>query len=204
MAATTVFIDDAVSGNLPPICAKSGEPTTRHLTITQDMTGSLGALWLALFFGPPGWLLLLLVAASRRRSNLTVRLPYSAEVLGWYASAVRQMFWCIAVAIAALVACLAAAAVIPIFPAGSLAFIASVIVLAGAVAVAIFRWRAHRLLVVLSLDASGRWLTLHKVHPAFADACAEAARQPNPATRSTAPARRPAAPADDHRHATDR
>jgi hypothetical protein len=48
----------------------------------------------------------------------------------------------------------------------------------GAVATAVCRWRAQRLLVGLSLDASGRWVTLHKVHPAFAEACtaAEAAR----------------------------
>ena len=165
---------------MPPICAKSGEPTSRHLTITQDMTGSLGALWLALFFGPLGWLLLLVVAATRRRSNLTVRLPYAADVLGWYASAVRQTLWCIGGAFAVLAACLAAPAVIPIFPADRLALIVPTVMLLGVVAVAWCRWRAHRLLVHLSLDASGRWVTLHKVHPAFADACSRAARQRTP------------------------
>lgn len=177
MAAVTVFVDDAVGGNLPGICAKSGEPTTRHLTITEDMTGSLGALWLAVPFGPVGWLILVLVAASRRRSKLTVRLPYSTQVLGWYTSAVRQMLWCLGGTVVALGLCIAAPAAIPIVD-GSTAWIAAMAVFgAGAVATTVCRWRGQRLLVGLSLDASGRWVTLHKVHPAFAEACTVAERR---------------------------
>jgi hypothetical protein len=173
VATSTVFIDDAVQGRLPPICAKSGEPTARHLTITQDMTGSLGALWLAVLFGPLGWLVLVVVAASRQRRNLTVRLPYSPHIIGRYASGVRQMFWCIAVVVALVVGALVAPAVIPIFPASRSVIVAAVVALFGVIVVAIFRWRAQRLLVKLSLDASGRWVTLREVHPAFAHACAE-------------------------------
>lgn len=177
MAAVTVFIDDAVRGNLPGICAKSAEPTTRHMTITEDMSGSLGALWLAVLFGPVGWLVLVLVALSRRRSNLTVRLPYSTQVLGWYTSAVREMYWCIGGTVAALGLCVAASVAIPIVD-GSTAWIAAMAVLVvGVVATAVCRWRALRLLVGLTLDASGRWVTLHDVHPVFAEACTAAERR---------------------------
>jgi hypothetical protein len=142
------------------------------------MTGSLGGLWLALFFGPPGWLLLVIVAACRPRRDLTVRLPYSTEVLGWYAAAVRRMFWGIGSVIAVLVASVVAPGIIPIFPAARLTVVVSVVVVVGAAAVGVLRWRAQRLLVGLSLDASGRWVTLHDVHRNFADACVERAQAP--------------------------
>ena len=185
MAAVTVFIDDAVRGNLPDICAKSGEPTTGHMTITEDMSGSLGALWLAVLFGPVGWLILVLVASSRRRSNLTVRLPYSTRVLGRYTSAVREMFWCIGVTVAALGMCVAAVVAIPIVDGSTAWMAATAVLVVGVVATAVCRWRALRLLVGLTLDASGRWVTLHRVHPVFAEACAAAERR-GAADRSTA------------------
>lgn len=185
MAVVTVFVDDAVRGNLPGICAKSGEPTTGHMTITEDMSGSLGALWLAVLFGPIGWLILVLVASSRRRSNLTVRLPYSTQVVGWYTSAVREMFWCIGGTVAGIGLCAASVVAIPIVE-GFTAWIAATAVLAvGVVATTVCRWRSLRLLVGLSLDASGRWVTLHRVHPAFAEACTVAERR-SAADRSTA------------------
>ena len=49
MALTRVFVDDAVLGRLPQVCAKDAVATTSHLTVDQAVgERGLGALWLLL------------------------------------------------------------------------------------------------------------------------------------------------------------
>ena len=78
MASAMVFVDDAVLGHLPPVCAKTGEATTDHLILTVPVGGSegLGIAWLLLLAGPLGWLGLVVLQLTRRSETLTVRLPF--------------------------------------------------------------------------------------------------------------------------------
>lgn len=178
MAATTVFVDDAVQGNLPPVCAKTGAPTSKRLTIHQDLTGGLGAAWVLVFFGPLGWLVLLLVAASRRRSTLTVRIPYASDRLDTYVRTARRTIH-LALGTGAGLLLVVAAHYGKVFTAPAASMIAGLAVLVvGGIAVIVNGTIARRMLVGISLDASGRWVTLRQVHPAFAAACEAAKRTP--------------------------
>lgn len=182
MAATTVFVDDAVQGNLPPVCAKTGVPASGRLTIHQDLTGGLGAAWVLVFFGPLGWLVLFLVAATRRRSTLTVRIPYAdAELETYVRTARRTIHLAIATGLALLAIC-GAAFGLAVDPSWAMLPGLGVLVVGG-LAVIINGTLARRMLVGIGLDASGRWCTLSRVHPAFAAAC-DLAKQP-PASRPT-------------------
>ena len=82
MAQVTVFVDDAVQGTLPAVCAKDGVPTADRLTV-QTTVGDgarLGVLWLLVFAGPIGWIVLLFLSTSRsgRAERLRVELPVSS------------------------------------------------------------------------------------------------------------------------------
>jgi hypothetical protein len=176
MSSTLVFIDDAVQGRLPAVCAKTGVPARRVLRLESDLTGGLGPLWILLFFGPLGWLVLVVVALSRRRSTLTVRLPYSDAVLGEYARRGRRTFICAGVVAVVLGVTAAAPFLFPDIEAQAAFSVAAVAFGAGVIAVAVCAWQARRMLVTVDLDASGRWVTLKRVHPDFAAACDKAAR----------------------------
>jgi hypothetical protein len=80
MASVTVFVDDAVLGNLSPVCVIDGVPTDDALTITQQVgnrTG-LGVAWLLVLAGPLGWLGLIVISAFKQSGEaLTVTLPFS-------------------------------------------------------------------------------------------------------------------------------
>ncbi|WP_426573578.1 hypothetical protein [Aquihabitans sp. McL0605] len=182
MSSVTVFVDDAVRGNLPSVCAKTGAPARKVMRIDQDLTGSLGALWLLVFFGPPGWVLFAVLAASRRRQHLVVRVPYADEMIRRYHAARRLTFRVAAGAGALLVAAFVLPFLFSTFPQG-LDLAAGLFVLSGGlVAVLVCSWRAQRLLVGVDLDASGRWVTLKHVHPDFAAAC-EAVDRGTPVAR---------------------
>ncbi|MGN6693961.1 MAG: hypothetical protein ACTHN0_07265 [Aquihabitans sp.] len=188
MAATTVFVDDAVRGNLPQVCARTGAPTAKRLTIHQDLTGGLGAAWVLLFFGPLGWLVLALVALSRRRSTLTVRIPYAEAELGAYVRTARRSFH-LGIATAVLVAaCFGAAFGLSLSDPTPVVLVGLGVFVVGGLAVFVNGLLARRMLVGIDLDASGRWVRLTHIHPAFAAAC-EAAKAPAPAP---APASGPA------------
>jgi hypothetical protein len=78
MASAMVFVDDAVLGRLPPVCAKTGIATVDRLIVTVPVGRSegLGIAWLLILAGPIGWLGVLIDASARRQELLTVRLPY--------------------------------------------------------------------------------------------------------------------------------
>lgn len=175
MAATvTVFVDDAVRGSLPDVCARTGVPTTKRLTIHEDLSGGLGAAWVLVFFGPLGWLVLALVAMSRRRSTLTVRIPYGAEPLGQYVLTARRTVH-LAIGTGVVVVALLAAAFGLATSHSSMLFAAALVSLGiGGLVVIGNGLLARRQLVGIDLDASGRWVTLSRVHPAFAAACVDA------------------------------
>src|SRR4051812_21153689 len=79
MAWATVFVDDAIRGDLPPVCVKTGLPATNKIRFHAEV-GGRSALWLLLvFFGPVGWIVLLFGGSSER---LDVLLPVSRETLG--------------------------------------------------------------------------------------------------------------------------
>src|SRR3954447_16017408 len=76
MAAAEVWVDDAVRGNLPGVCVKTGAPADGLVRIEEEH-GSLGLAWLLVFLGPIGWIVLIALLATNRRELFTVRLPYS-------------------------------------------------------------------------------------------------------------------------------
>lgn len=178
MAVVEVFVDEAVRGRLPAICVKSGAAADRRLVLTSDQTAPLGAVWLCVLLGPLGWLVLLLVAASRRRSTLTVRLPYAEATLEEYQRENRRFHKVIIATAAAASACFLGTLAAPSFkPADGLLLAVAVGVVGSVIAIGC-HWRVNRLLVDVSLDASGRWVRLGRVHPRFAQACSDVADQP--------------------------
>jgi hypothetical protein len=76
MAAVEVWVDDAVRGNLPGVCVKTGCPADGLVRVEHEH-GSLGLAWLLVFLGPIGWIVLLALLATNCRELFTVRLPYS-------------------------------------------------------------------------------------------------------------------------------
>src|SRR4029450_6517435 len=80
--AVTVFVDDAVCGRFPPVCAKTGRPSDRRPSLAHDVRGasSVSTAWmlLLLLFVPVGWLILLVLAiANPHRSEwLRVEVPW--------------------------------------------------------------------------------------------------------------------------------
>src|SRR5687767_10420348 len=81
MASVTVFVDDAVRGELPRMCARDGVPTRDALSRHEEIgsRSGLGVAWLLLLAGPLGWLGLLVIALSKsgRGEHLHVELPMS-------------------------------------------------------------------------------------------------------------------------------
>jgi hypothetical protein len=168
MATATVFVDDAVLGHLPPVCAKTGQTTTDHLILTVPVGHrGLGLAWLLVLAGPIGWLVLCMYAVTQRDEALTVRLPFSARAYDDYARARRQervLGW---------------AAVVTLFGAFFVLVLQTFTARAAAVALAVIglallvSWfsesrRVRRAGVGVQLDGSRRWVTLSRVHHDFA------------------------------------
>ncbi len=171
MAQATVFVDDAIRGTLPPICVKEGTPTVDRLVIrTKVGTGYGGGIaWLLLLAGPLGWLGLLMFAMARGPAGvLTVQVPFSAAANERFRAA-RGACWMASLATLGLVAAALVGVTHDTFDGRVLGVIAAV----GAL-MALVRWvvELHRLQqcsVGISLDASRRWVTMSRVHPAFFD-----------------------------------
>lgn len=172
LTEVTVFVDEAVLGQLPSVCAKTGTPATGRVQFTEEVnrSGRLVLLWLLVLAGPAGWLILLalMVLAGGRGEELTVRLPYSDAAFDRYQSALRQrMQW----AIVGIVACVAVLLLVVSSAATPLVVAASFVAF-GAVPMTIVAEAAvRRSSVGIRLDASRRWVTLSGAHPAFVDAC---------------------------------
>ena len=176
MADVLVFVDDAVRGTLPGICAKDGVPTSDGLTLRTELgdRAGMGVAWLLLFAGPLGWLALLLISASRggRREVLSVQVPMSEPAYQRRRAAQRlQNLW-LAGAVVGAVVVLASLASSGGSPLGrALAFLAIGVVAVSVVGLIANEARLRRERIVIDLDASRRWVTLGGVHPDFVAAC---------------------------------
>lgn len=185
MTSVMVFVDDAVRGTLPDVCAKDGVPTHDRMVVRDELgdRAGLGVAWLLLLFGPIGWLGLLLIAFSRgaRGEVLTVQVPMSEPAYTRLKAARRMQRVGLTVAVAAFVAWFITTAGASL---GELedrmVFLAIVAALVGGiVSVLVGEARVRAGSVQVDLDASRRWVTLSRVHPAFVAACqAHEQRQP--------------------------
>jgi hypothetical protein len=170
MATATVFVDDAVLGRLPPVCAKTGVETADHLVMTVPVGGSdgFGLAWLLVLAGPIGWLGLFIYGVVRRVETLTVRLPYCDEAYLELSNARRARRNAgLASSVLFVVAVLF---LIPhTYPAWVAAGGFAVIGLGMLVAYIAETFRIRRAAVGVDLDGSRRWVTLSRVSDAFAE-----------------------------------
>jgi hypothetical protein len=184
MAAVTVFVDDAVRGTLPGVCAKDGVATSSGLTIRDQLgdRGGMGVAWLLLLAGPIGWFALVVLSVSRggRREVLTVQVPLSEPAYERLRRARRRQTLWLAVAVVSVIAVLAllvTAGDTDLLDQAALLF-AGGLAVAGVVGLIATDIRLRQARIVVDLDASRRWVTLSDVHPAFVAACqAHEARQ---------------------------
>ena len=162
MTSVSVFVDDAVCGRLPGTCAKTGAAADGMVRIEQ-VRGGIGPGWLLVFLGPVGWIVLVVLAATSRPELLTVRVPMSAAAAAREPHLRRQR-------LVAAVACLGLVfgAVLQLDPVPVAAWHVAAAV-AAVVAIA-FHATSVWTRVGVDLDASRRWVTLSRVHPAFAAA----------------------------------
>jgi hypothetical protein len=175
VAEVTVFIDDAVLGNFPPLCIKEGIPTSDRLT-WREPVNPLGSAWLLLFLGPVGWLCLLLIAG--RSGHVTAKLPFCEFAYRRLQVARRmQTIW----VTFAVIAWLLGLGAVAIHSRASIAAAAALGLgaLAATVKAVIETRRLRYLIVRLDLDGSRRWVTISGVHPTFVQEVA--------ARRSTTP-----------------
>ena len=178
MAKTTVFVDDAVRGRLPAVCAKEGVPTRDQLRVREPVgnRAGLGIAWLLILAGPLGWLGLLVISVSRggRVEQLQVTLPLSEAVYRRLQAARRLENVGLALLLGGIVVGVVAiaGAGFASSPLGSFAVLAVLVaIVAGVVTIFAGRARQQRERVDIELDASHRWVRLGRVHPAFAAAC---------------------------------
>jgi len=167
MAAVSVFVDDAVRGELPPICVKTGERTDLIIRVQQPVGGWLnGAPWLLVFLGPPGWVaLFLLMLLSPGQEYLTVQIP-QAEAAFYREKSLKHLRLA---AFGASIVTLLCGLVLPgMFP--ILWLVAGATCVTAAAALHLRIWRQA---IRISLDGSRRWVTLSGVHPDFVQAVRE-------------------------------
>lgn len=164
MAAVSVFVDDAIRGDLPRVCAKTGEPTDLVIRMRQPVGGGLLPLaWLLVFFGPPGWAaLLLVVLLAPAQEYLTVRVPETE------ASFSRERLlerWRLVALGAGVAFPFLGILGVGVFPLLWLASGAAFVIAAGAL-----HWAVWRQSIGVSIDVTRRWVTLTGVHPDFVEA----------------------------------
>ena len=183
MASVLVFVDDAVRGALPGVCARDGVPTGDSLQSRHEVgnRAGLGIAWLLLLAGPIGWIGLIVLSVSRsgRVEELSVRLPMSEPAYQRLRSARRlrdrSVLVLVVAAVTALLLLTTESTLLTqsaLLGAAVVAGVAFVAMITGAV-------RRDREAVGVVLDASRRWVTLSNVHPQFVAACqAHEAAQP--------------------------
>ena len=178
--AVRVFVDDAVQGRFPRVCARTGRPSDGWLSIdavvgrSRSMSATAIVL-LILFGGPLGWIVVLLFSPGQPTDRLRVELPWTvdtqAEVVALRQR--RRLAWIASLAGAA------GAVLLVVTTAGGAGWTMSsrvvlvtvVVGVIGAAAVALAtEWQIGRRTVGVELDASRRWVTLTNVHPNFARA----------------------------------
>jgi hypothetical protein len=162
MSSVSVFVDDAVRGRLPNVCAKTGAPADGVFRI-EEYSGGIGLGWLLIFLGPVGWIVLLVLAAMSRREVLTVRVPMTTAAAAQEPRLARG-------SVIALFVCLGlvTAAILQLDPIPVQVWVGAAAV-AGCVAIGLhvaLQWTR----IGVRLDASRRWVTLSRVDAAFAAA----------------------------------
>jgi hypothetical protein len=169
MAEVTVFVDDAVLGHFPPVCAVHGDAIPDVMLLSQPVgTAVPGVLWLLVLVGPLGWLALVVISISRTRDDvLSVRLPGCESTVRSNRTARRSRM------VAALASAALGITTLAVFRSTSSGVgfaIGTLLVLATVLALAetIHEHQVcRRSSVQLSLDASRRWVTIRGVHPIF-------------------------------------
>ena len=163
MASVTVFVDDAVRGDWPPICVRSGAPAEWTATVRVPVNRPSEAVWLLVLLGPVGWLILaILLGGGLNHEVLTVQLPYSGALEVKF----RERRGRRNVAIVAAVV-LTALGLIGTSAGYAILLVPGVI----AIVVAVFR-HSQMVLddVAIELDGSRRWVTISGVADEFARA----------------------------------
>lgn len=176
MATTTVFVDDAVQGHLPLVCARTGEPADGLHRIHQTIGGGSAWALLLVFLGPLGWLVLLATLAFGGRSRqLLVRLPYSRHGLQ---QEQREFRAAVVSGVAMVVSAIAFVATLAgptprsqVRETVMYLVVASLVCAVAATFALGIRYSLHR--PGIELDASGRWVTLRAVDPNFVRAVAD-------------------------------
>jgi hypothetical protein len=179
VAEVTVFIDDAVLGEFPPLCIKEGVPTTDRLN-WREPVNRLGLAWFLLLFGPLGWLCLWLFASWG--GQVSAKVPFCEYAYRRLKVAQRMLTIWMTFAVVSYLLALAAVAVHT-----RVSFAVAAALGAGAlgatVKAVLENWRLRSLGIRLRLDGSRRWVTISGVHPAFAEAVV-ARRATVPGTQS--------------------
>ena len=158
MAAGRVFVDDAVLGELPPVCVKTGEPADLVVASTRPVGGLGGAWWLLLLLGPAGFLALVVIALVGQE-QLTVQVPYTRAA--WDADRqLRKRAWTtVGMGLGSLLLAIVFRSLFPLMWA-----VAGVVLLVAGLTM----WGvASSRQVGISLDGSRRWVTFWCVHPDF-------------------------------------
>jgi hypothetical protein len=164
MAAVSVFVDDAIRGDLPLVCAKTGEPADLVIRMREPVGGGLPPVaWLLLLLGPMGIVALVVLAVAwPGQEQLTVRVP---ETEASFQRERQLERW--------RLAALGAGVLVPLygvfrpgmFPVLWLAAGAGFFVAAGALT-----WMLWRQSISVDIDVTRRWVTFTNVHPNFVEA----------------------------------
>ena len=165
MAAVSVFVDDAVRGRLPLVCAKTGEPADLVIRVRQPIGGGPASMaWLLLFLGPPGWMAFVLVSIlGSGQEYLTVRIPETDA--SYNREKQLQRFRLAAIVAGVAVPLYGLTVLRGMLPEMWLAAGATFLVAALALHVIVLQQN-----IGIRLDASRRWVTLRGVHPNFVHA----------------------------------
>lgn len=157
-----LFVDDFVRGDLPAVCAVTGQPTNHYTRLESSADAS--PLWLLLIFlGPVGWGLLLVGALLESRGKTEGLLPILPEVAQQRR---RSGMMSIGLFVLVLVGLFFGFFVqapdwwLPIAPLFAATVVVAVALLIRSLLVAGRFPRAE-------LDGSRRWVTISRVHPAF-------------------------------------
>ena len=161
MAAVSVFVDDAIRGRLPLVCAKTGEPADLVIRMRQPV-GNGGSVLplLLLLLGPIGLVALFFHSIfSPGQEYLTVRVPQTETAYNREKQLERFRLVAFVVGVLAVLYGILAPG---LFPALWLTIGGAFLVAAVSLHVIVSQQSIR-----VSLDASRRWVTLSGVHPAF-------------------------------------
>jgi hypothetical protein len=157
VAKVTVGADQAVLGQFPPVCVRTGHRADGRVVIESRVGGPSAWAGLLVLTGPIGWIILFGLVLAVRGEAFSVRVPFSRAA--WNAIMRATVLGRVLVGVGVLGA-VTVALTSPSMIGGVLAVGAIVV---GVVTVCV----AKSMLPRVSLDATRRWITLGGVDPAF-------------------------------------